>query len=1204
MAMNKTELKKFAVAARNKLREQCVQAAGSYGLSKDEITAESKQGTGYVIITTSIGTERILNSWEKEQREVLIAKIKKDGFEQVIEEVAYTIFNRLIAIRYMEINGYLPNRLRVLSSQTAGQLEPDLVFYAPEITLPLSETEKENINALKDANKLDELFKFLFIKECNELGKVLPGLFTPIEGYVELLFALRYTQQDGVIKDILAIPEEEWLDAVQIIGWLYQYYNSEPKDKVFADLKKNIKIAKENIPAATQLFTPDWIVRYMVENSLGRLWLEGHPDAALKDGWKYYLDEAEQEAEVEKQLKEIRKEYAVIKPDAIKCIDPCMGSGHILVYLFDVLMQIYDSCGYTKRDAVRSILENNLYGLDIDGRATQLAYFAVMMKACSYDGRFLSRNLQPHVYDIRESNTIDINRLQYFGASLDELNRNIAITQMEGLISAFKNAKEYGSIISVENYDWQLLRNFINSFNTEKQVNIFEVGDMPALQEKLRQLIELGEALAKKYDVVVTNPPYMGSGNMNAKLSDYVKKNYPDSKSDLFAVFIERCLQMANKDAYTAMITQHAWMFLSSYEKLRGMLLMIDIVNMIHLGARAFEEIGGEVVQTTSFVMRKSNTKDYKATFARLVDYGSQQEKENVFLAKESLHIAQQEIFSKIPGSPIAYWVSEKFIDAFKNGCPLGKKAISRNGMKTGENERFVRQWFEVNNNKFKRNAKTYLDALESKAKWFPYNKGGEYRKWYGNNDYIVNWENEGQEVIKNAKIDKRNVQDYPLELKFLPSASWGLISSSQPSFRYKEYNISDIGGMSFYGNRNDVLYFMAFCNTPIANQMLQILAPTINYQAGDIGRLPIYIAKEKYNTVINIVEQNIIISKTDWDSFETSWDFITHPFITYKSGVGYADIPIEQWQYKIADAFESWKINSKEQFDILKTNEEELNRIFIDIYGLQDELTPEVEDKDVTVRKADLARDMRSFISYAVGCMLGRYSLDVEGLAYAGGEWDASKYTTFEVDNDNIIPITDEEYFSDDIVGRFVDFVKTVYGAASLEQNLQFIADALGGSGLHRDVIRKYFLSGFFGDHCKIYQKRPIYWLFDAGKENSFKALIYLHRYDENTVGKVRVDYLHKVQRKLEEELKTCEQLSKMELNAGVKAKNSKKIGKIEAQLQEIRAYDEVLAHIAGQKIKLDLDDGVKVNYAKFQNIEVVADDGRKRKVNLLVKI
>lgn len=367
---------------------------------------------------------------------------------------------------------------------------------------------------------------------------------------------------------------------------------------------------------------------------------------------------------------------------------------------------------------------------------------------------------------------------------------------------------------------------------------------------------------------------------------------------------------------------------------------------------------------------------------------------------------------------------------------------------------------------------------------------------------------------------------------------------------------------------------------------------------------MPIYIAKEKYNTVINIVEQNIIISKTDWDSFETSWDFITHPFITYKSGVGYADIPIEQWQYKIADAFESWKINSKEQFDILKTNEEELNRIFIDIYGLQDELTPEVEDKDVTVRKADLARDMRSFISYAVGCMLGRYSLDVEGLAYAGGEWDASKYTTFEVDNDNIIPITDEEYFSDDIVGRFVDFVKTVYGAASLEQNLQFIADALGGSGLHRDVIRKYFLSGFFGDHCKIYQKRPIYWLFDAGKENSFKALIYLHRYDENTVGKVRVDYLHKVQRKLEEELKTCEQLSKMELNAGVKAKNSKKIGKIEAQLQEIRAYDEVLAHIAGQKIKLDLDDGVKVNYAKFQNIEVVADDGRKRKVNLLVKI
>lgn len=1176
--MNKTELKKFAVAARNKLREQCVQAAGSYGLSKDEITAESKQGTGYVIITTSIGTERILNSWEKEQREVLIAKIKKDGFEQVIEEVAYTIFNRLIAIRYMEINGYLPNRLRVLSSQTAGQLEPDLVFYAPEINFPLSEIEKDNINTLKDANKLDELFKFLFIKECNELGKVLPGLFTPIEGYVELLFALRYTQQDGVIKDILAIPEEEWLDAVQIIGWLYQYYNSEPKDKVFSDLKKNIKIAKENIPAATQLFTPDWIVRYMVENSLGRLWLEGHSDAALKDGWKYYLDEAEQEAEVEKQLKEIRKEYAVIKPDAIKCIDPCMGSGHILVYLFDVLMQIYDSCGYTKRDAVRSILENNLYGLDIDGRATQLAYFAVMMKACSYDGRFLSRNLQPHVYDIKESNTIDINRLQYFGAPLDEFNRNIAITQMEGLVSAFQNAKEYGSIISVENYDWQLLHNFINSFNTEKQANIFEVGDMPALQEELRQLIDLGEALAKKYDVVVTNPPYMGSSGMDAGLSDYVKKNYPDSKTDLFAVFIERCLQMANKDAHIAMITQHTWMFLSSFERLRRKMEQISIINMAHLGARAFEEIGGEIVQTTSFTIRKTTAIRYKGGYLRLVKASSQSMKEAQFLQKKMYEVSYDN-FKSIPGQPIAYWVGDNVFNLF------GKKQTlfeTHAGITTGDNDYFLKKWYEINGNHI------YSEQNDSIPAWYFHLKGGNFRKWYGNNDLVIHYDANSIAEMQTRPGFRHDGKDF----YFQECATWNKTSTGNICLRYSDNrNTFNTGGCCLFAKKQDDIYYsIAMLNSNVMGLVFSFLCPTFSFAAGDVAKVPVKYDAKALPLIVSIVKQQIAISKSDWDSFETSWNFTRHPFVYTCTSV--------------KEAFNLWESECSNRYNQLKSNEEELNRIFIKIYGLQDELDPKVEDKDVTVRKADLARDIRSFISYAVGCMLGRYSLDVEGLAYAGGVWDASKYSTFAVDNDNIIPITDEDYFSDDIVGRFVNFIKIVYGASSLEQNLQFIADTLGGSGLPRDVIRKYFLSGFFSDHCKIYQKRPIYWLFDAGKENSFKALIYLHRYDENTVGKVRVDYLHKVQRKLEEELRTCEQLTKMELSANEKAKNTKRMEKIEAQLQEIHAYDEVLAHVAGQRIKLDLDDGVKVNYAKFQNIEVVADDGRKRKVNLLVKI
>lgn len=1153
--MNKTAIKNFAVWARRKLISEITYKAGIIGISEKGILAPLPNSTDNIeFYDIGTGKPTELSGIEVKQRKALVAHIKekestsdyKTAFQFVIEEVAYTWFNRLVAIRFMEVNDYLPSGVRVLSSEMSGKAEPDMVTTPFETDMEFHSYETDRILQLKDENKLDELFRMLFIKQCNKLNEVLPELFERTNDYTEFLLNISFTDKDGIVSHLANdITEDDFKEAVEIIGWLYQYYNTEPKEQVFANLKKNIKISKDNIPAATQLFTPDWIVRYMTENSLGRLWLEGHPNGDLKADWKYYLDEAEQEESVKTELEKIRAEYKKITPEDIKLIDPCMGSGHILVYAFDVLMKIYESQGYTQRDAAQSIIENNIYGLDIDERAYQLAYFALMMKARQYDRRFLTRKIYPQVYCPK----------------------------------GYVEGQEFGSLLNVDTLEpkpQEPEELTIFNLNWEKDVNTWN----------FRRLLN------QRYDVVITNPPYMGGSGMNAKLSDYVKKNYPDSKSDLFAVFIERCLQIAKKDAYTAMITQHAFMFLSSYEKLRGKLLHTNFINMAHLGARAFEEIGGEVVQTTSFIMRKSNTKDYKATFARLVDYNSQEEKENAFLAKNDLHIAHQENFSKIPGSPIAYWVSEKMLKAFENKS-IGDVAKPRQGLATGENDRFLRQWFEVCNLKTCFKATSTANSLVTNKKWFPYNKGGEFRKWYGNNDFVVNWENDGY-LIRNFKNEAGKLRSRPQNTQFYfkESASWSLVSSGTIAFRYKPVGyIFDVAGMSCFSNDN-LKYILGLCNTPIVMKMLEILAPTINYQAGDIANIPVIIDKTQKELIEKIVNQNISISKIDWDSFETSWDFITHPLITYKSGTGYANVPMEQWKYRIADAFSSWESSAEGQFNTLKSNEEELNRIFIDIYGLQDELTPEVEDKDVTVRKADLTRDIKSFVSYAVGCMFGRYSLDADGLAYAGGDWDSSKYSTFIPDADNCIPITDEEYFEDDIVGLFVAFVKKVYGAETLEENLDFISKALGNKGnTSREIIRNYFVKDFYKDHVKTYQKRPIYWLYDSGKQNGFKALVYMHRYNADTTGLVRVDYLHKMQKTYMSEIdRMQDEIENGKTSADI-SKAEKRKEKLLKQLKETKEYDEKIAHLALSRIAIDLDDGVKVNYEKVQT----AQDGKK---------
>lgn len=1242
--MNKTAIKNFAIWARNKLIADVSYDARLIGITEDGIAKPLPQsfgGTQFFDIGTaepySISGEAV------RQRDKLIEVIQqkekdtdyKTAYQYVIEEVAYTWFNRLIAIRFMEVNDYLPSHIRVLSSES-GKLEPDLVTTPFDAELPFTAEEEAQIFQLKQDNKLDEVFRILFLKQCNALNEILPALFEKTKNYTELLLSLSVIDQDGVVYHLIHdIPEDDFNiergGQVEIIGWLYQYYNTEPKAAAFA---KNGKITKEEIPAVTQLFTPDWIVRYMVENSLGRLWVEGHPECGLKENWKYYLEEAQQEPEVQAKLAEIRKEYAALNPEDIKLIDPCMGSGHILVYAFDVLMQIYESAGYSQRDAAKSILENNIYGLDIDDRAYQLAYFAVMMKARQYNRRILNGENSCHVYAIQESNSVNRAHLKYFGAGMDDIEKNAAKMQLEGLLDTLTDAKEYGSILNVESYNWDLLRRFVAAEDTAGQISMDSVG-VEDTAEQLNRLIDIGETMARKYWVTCTNPPYAGTSNLSANVNNFVKKNYPDSKADLFAVFIERCRQMTVNNGFQAMITQHSWMFLSSFEKLREKMMLTETVNMAHLGARAFEEIGGEVVQTTAFVRCANHVEGYKGTYCRLIEPTSQQGKEDMFLAEENRYTVNQDDFAKIPGAPVAYWVSQSVINAFKQAKPLGEQYDARSGLQTNDNTRFLRMWQEVNINR------TSISKVSDGSKWYPHLKGGPYRRWYGNYDYVVNWENNGEEILQLATklygTPTRTAKS--IEKYFLPGFTWSDVSTGLFSIR-KTFSgcIFDTTAPTISTKNNNGTpsnELLGFLNTKVAQKMLSLLAPTIHYNCGSIALMPVYYINN--STVKNMVDECVSMSKEDWGSFETSWDFKVHPLVKLKMAGAYAwgdDEPA----MRIESSYKAWEETCEGRFQKLKANEEELNRIFIDIYGLQDELTPEVEEKDVTVRKADLQRDIKSLLSYAVGCMFGRYSTYKDGLLFAGEPYSLQAFVDkmnerpgtisaeelerayrnegivvdemFFPDADNVIPITDEEYLDDDIVSRLCAWLKAVYGADTLEANLDYIAKALGNKGsTSREIIRNYFLNDFFKDHCQTYSvtgsgKRPIYWLFDSGKQNGFKALVYLHRYTPDTIGNLRIDYLHKMQRVYESEINRMQDMMDHSGNAREVAAASKRKDKLAKQLKECREYDEKISHLALSRIELDLDDGVKVNYRKLQT----AQDGKFYEVladskNIMVK-
>ena len=1186
--MDKNAIKKYAIWARRELIDRVTKRAAVFGVSKEDVgdpNADSVNG-------------HLLSDAEKRQRQAMIRRIEEKGYEQVMEEVAYTWFNRFAALRFMEVNGYLPTHIRVFTDDE-GHFRPQILSEA--IHLDLDGLNKPKVYQLKDSNQEEELFKYLLIVQCNALNGILPGMFQKIEDYTELLLPDYLLREGSVIEQMVTlIPEDDWKDQVQIIGWLYQYYNTEPKDKVFADLKKNIKISKENIPAATQLFTPDWIVHYMVENSLGRLWLEGHPSArdkylpdhnadgsvCVKEGkWNYYLEEAEQEPAVEAQLAEIRKQYAALKPTEILTIDPCAGSGHILCVLFDVLVQIYEDYSYTAREAAASIVQNNLWGLDIDDRAAQLAYFAVMMKARQYDRRFFTKEVQPHVYAIQESNLIERKHLNYLGHGLSALERNNALNQMNALLDAFIDAKEYGSILQPGAYDWALLSRFVADTTPEQQVTFDESG-VEATQAQLRLMIAQGQALAQKYHAVVTNPPYMGGSGMSAKLSDFVKSNYPDSKSDLFAVFMERCRQMAVNNGFQAMITQHSWMFLSSFEKLRTKLLTVDIVNMAHLGARAFEEIGGEVVQTTSFVIRKSHVADYKGEYCRLIEPTTQQGKEDMFLAGENRYAADQSNFSKIPGAPVAYWVSEAILRNYSSFPNVGDVSLVKKGLFTGQNDLFFRYWYEPAFSSVDFGVTDKNEILEKH--YVPMNSGGTFRRWYGNRLSIIKFDSKHYDLITNNQGHRSP------HLYFKESAAWTKITASSFSIRYSEVGfVNNDASMAVYEGTADFFAIIGLLNSKVAQHYLSLVNESLNYTTGNVSSVP-YVERDTPN-IRSLVEHCIEISKADWDSFETSWDFKEHPLIRWSRCLGDATSIGATIQYyygrrmpvscPLELCYLLWQGECNKRFEELKSNEEELNRIFIDIYGLQDELTPDVDDKDVTVRKADLSRDIRSLISYAVGCMVGRYSLDKPGLAFAGGAWDASQYVTYPADKDGILPITDDEYFADDIVTMFVNWLKTVYGADTLEENLRFISDALGGKGSPREVIRNYFLNDFYKDHLKVYQKRPIYWLFDSGKKNGFKALVYMHRYQPDTIARVRTDYVHEMQSRYRTAIADVEQRLN-DASTSERVKLTKRLNALQAQADELRQYEEKIHHLADQMIAIDLDDGVKVNYAKFADV------------------
>ncbi|MTI67136.1 MAG: BREX-1 system adenine-specific DNA-methyltransferase PglX [Firmicutes bacterium] len=1186
--MNKTAIKNFSIRARNKLIEDIKQKAFELGITEKEIkNIETFEG-GFQVEGTDIKRTIKYYPAEKvekiieEKRNDLVSKIKDKGFEQIIEEVAYTWFNRFIALRFMEVNDYLPTGVRVLSSEE-DTVEPDIIKEVLNLDLDI---DKEIVYNLQDNNDIDELYKYLLIKQCNKLGEIMPTVFEEIADYTELLLPDNLLAEGSVIRDLVeSIDEEDYKNQVEIIGWFYQFYNQEKREVIFdSNMSNRKKIPKFDIPAATQIFTPKWIVKFIVQNSLGKYWLKFHEDSDIAMSWEFFIKDKNE------KLNKIDEQN--ISPEDIKIIDPSMGSGHILVYVFEILYEIYLSQGYSERKIPQLILEKNLYGLEIDDRATQLAIFSVLMKARHKNRRLFRKPIKLNIYSIQESNIITEEMIDYFADGDEQLEKDFKL-----LVDTFKDAKIYGSILKVDNINFNSIEKRLDEIKNE-QTLMYSLGYKNVLLNIVPLLIKQGRIMNKKYEIVVTNPPYMGHGRMNKKLKEYVQDYYSDVKTDLFSIFIKKGIDWTNINGYIGLVTPYVWFFITSYEKLRNYVLdKTSIKSLIQLEYNAFE---GATIPVSTFVLNKQ-TKNTNGEYIKLSDFkGIKTQPLKAIEAIENPNVyyrysCNQRAFGKIPGSPFAYWVSDQFISNFQDGELLEDKIPVKKGMDTGNNKRFLRYWYEVNYLKVGINLTSGKDTIEFNKKWIPYNKGGGFRKWYGNNEYLLNWENDGSE-LRNSSANLRSKHLY-----FKDSITWSALTSSTPSARLSDYGaIFDSAGSSMFPQKNHIKFYLAFMNSKITEKMLKLINPTLNYGSGTVGKLPILSINnvEIKNIIDRLTDECVMICRKDWDSFETSWDFKKHPLLEYKEDV-----------YTIEESFNKWSEFRNKHFNQLRQNEEELNEIFTKIYGLEYELTPEVEEKDITIRKADRERDIKSFISYAVGCMFGRYSLDEEGLVYAGGEFDIDNYKKFKPVEDNVIPITTDDYFEDDIVSRFVEFVKVTFGEETLEENLEYIAETIGkkSNETSRQAIRNYFTkkSGFYKDHVKTYSKTPIYWMFDSGKQDGFKTLVYMHRYDPSLVAKVRTDYLHELQKKYDAEINRLERLIDSDVSAREKSAARKQRDKVSKQLQECKEYDQVIAHVANQRIDIDLDDGVKVNYAKFQKVEVPRGDGKKPlKANLLAKL
>lgn len=1183
--VDKSAIRTFAVESRRQMIESVKYQASLIGITADGISEPISKAEGMETYDYGAGTYSIYDN-DIEKRESLVKEIQNKGYDNVVEEVSYTWFNRIIAIRFMEVNDYLPTRTRVLSSEIRDKTEPDIITEALELDLEYSAEDKESIFKLKDENKLDDLFQFLFIKQCKKLNEILPGLFQQTDDWMELLLNISFTDESSIIRKLIEdIPEDDFSNQVEIIGWLYQFYNTELKEE---NGNKYHKVPKEAVPSITQLFTPKWIVKYLVENSLGRLWLEGHPNLDFENKLKYFVEDCEQDEDINFKLVEIKEDAKKLRPQDIKLIDPCMGSGHILIYVFDLLMEIYISEGYTKNDAVVSILKNNIYGLDIDVRAYQLAYFSVMMKARSYNRSLFSiNNLNPHLYFIPESNNVSDELISLLSEKDSETNEIIRYVK-----ELFIDAKEYGSVLNVKKLGYSDVKNII----LQKHINDYSNLKFLEFKNQLNTLIsilDVADVLSNKYDVAITNPPYFSAKRMDNKLKKFLKKNYPLSKGDMCTVFIEKCQDLLRTNGFSALITQHSFMFLSTFEKLRIKLIDTNFVNLVHFGPRAFEEIKGEKVQTVAFISRNSSFKNYNTVCHRLVEYNKPDLKESEFLNGSNKIIFKMESIKSIPSNPMAYWMNNNLINAFNIAKRVDDFADAKIGLQTGDTNRFLRFWFEIDFMKFKMNP----IVNPSDVKWFPYNKGGPFRKWYGNQEYVVDWENNGFN-IKNDKLDKlskgliqkKNSGCWNEEYYFKESLGWSLVSS-KVGFRYYSNDFMfDISGCSLFSENKNINYIFGFLNSNISQYLLDSITPSLGYSTGYVSSLPIIIDELRSDEIENIVLDNVSCCKLDWNDYELSWGFLNHPLVRFDETL-------------IEKSFQKWNDYKTNLFNRVKHNEIKLNKLFCEIYEV--DMDCHVEDKYISVSKSNYEKDIKSFISYSVGCMFGRYSLDNNGIIHAGGEFNLDNYNMFIPDDDNIIPVLDTEYFDDDIVGRFVEFVKVCFGEKTLEENLDFIAGALNKKGkTSREIIRNYFLKDFFKDHSQAYQKCPIYWMFNSGKQNAFNCLICIHRYEPDIIARVRTDYLHKTQKAIEQNLAHCENIISNSSNKSEVSKATKDKNKYIKQLDEIKNYDEALGHMANQHVEIDLDDGVKVNYAKFQNIEISKEGEKTKKINLLKKI